>query len=92
MPSGELAGLLQFAEAVLNGKSGIRVLDRAEVSAVLGPHGSMGRCAAAILGAAGRPVRAILFDKTADNNWGVPWHQDRTIAEPACRGASRSKS
>lgn len=24
-------------------------------------------------------VRAILFDKTADNNWLVTWHQDKTI-------------
>lgn len=27
-----------------------------------------------------QPVRSILFDKTADNNWPVPWHQDLTIA------------
>ncbi len=25
------------------------------------------------------PVRGILFDKTADANWLVPWHQDITI-------------
>lgn len=25
-------------------------------------------------------VRAILFDKTPDNNWLVSWHQDKTIA------------
>ena len=25
-------------------------------------------------------VRAILFDKTGDANWAVPWHQDRSIA------------
>ncbi len=25
-------------------------------------------------------VRAILFDKTGDANWTVPWHQDRSIA------------
>lgn len=29
------------------------------------------------------PVRATLFDKTADANWLVPWHQDLTI----CVGA-----
>ena len=23
--------------------------------------------------------RAILFDKTSSTNWGLPWHQDRTI-------------
>ena len=30
----------------------------------------------------GKPslVRAVLFDKTAGNNWLVTWHQDRTIA------------
>lgn len=26
------------------------------------------------------PVRSILFDKTADENWPVAWHQDLTIA------------
>ena len=25
------------------------------------------------------PVRAILFDKTPESNWQVPWHQDVTI-------------
>jgi hypothetical protein len=27
-----------------------------------------------------RVVRGIFFDKTADANWKVPWHQDLTIA------------
>jgi ectoine hydroxylase-related dioxygenase (phytanoyl-CoA dioxygenase family) len=26
------------------------------------------------------PVRALLFDKTPDANWKVPWHQDLSIA------------
>ena len=26
------------------------------------------------------PVRAIYFDKSPEANWGVPWHQDLTIA------------
>jgi ectoine hydroxylase-related dioxygenase (phytanoyl-CoA dioxygenase family) len=25
-------------------------------------------------------VRILAFDKTPETNWGVPWHQDRTIA------------
>jgi hypothetical protein len=32
---------------------------------------------------AGRParmVRILAFDKTPETNWGVPWHQDRTVA------------
>lgn len=27
-----------------------------------------------------RPVRVIVFDKTSDHNWAVPWHRDTTIA------------
>lgn len=27
-----------------------------------------------------RPVRAVAFDKTAQTNWALPWHQDRVIA------------
>lgn len=26
------------------------------------------------------PVRLVCFNKTAEANWGVPWHQDRVIA------------
>jgi len=33
-----------------------------------------------ILGAKPQVVRVIYFDKTEENNWLVPWHQDRTIA------------
>ncbi|BDI30068.1 phytanoyl-CoA dioxygenase [Capsulimonas corticalis] len=36
--------------------------------------------AAAILGPDYFPVRGILFDKTADANWRVIWHQDLSIA------------
>lgn len=32
------------------------------------------------LGGSPFPVRGILFDKTADANWVVPWHQDLSIA------------
>ncbi len=32
------------------------------------------------LGPAARPVRGILFDKTAAANWKVPWHQDLSVA------------
>lgn len=33
-----------------------------------------------LLGEGYRLVRSLLFDKTADANWAVPWHQDLTIA------------
>lgn len=32
-----------------------------------------------LIGDAARPVRAVLFDKTAGDNWALGWHQDRTI-------------
>ena len=46
----------------------------------LAAGGPIGSCAASVLGDASRPVRAILFDKTAATNWALGWHQDRTIA------------
>jgi len=33
-----------------------------------------------ILGPRNFPVRSLLFEKSPDANWGVPWHQDSTIA------------
>ncbi|MFT3684512.1 MAG: phytanoyl-CoA dioxygenase family protein [Phycisphaerales bacterium] len=33
-----------------------------------------------LAGPSARVVRSILFDKTPDTNWLVPWHQDPTIA------------
>ena len=42
--------------------------------------GPLGRIVAAIIGDSAQPVRVILFDKTPETNWGVAWHQDRTIA------------
>jgi hypothetical protein len=33
-----------------------------------------------ILGFAPLPVRGLLFDKSAEANWKVPWHQDLSIA------------
>lgn len=35
-----------------------------------------------LLGERAVPVRAILFEKTPDANWLVPWHQDVTLAAP----------
>lgn len=33
-----------------------------------------------LVGPGMRPVRAVLFDKSAAVNWALGWHQDRTIA------------
>lgn len=43
------------------------------------------RAAQRLIGDAAFPVRAVLFDKTADANWAVAWHQDRTIVVSARR-------
>jgi hypothetical protein len=60
-------------------QAGIRIRGIAPLSPFLGPHGSIGTIAACILGPMSRPVRAVLFDKTAGTNWSLAWHQDRTI-------------
>lgn len=40
----------------------------------------LGDIASHLSGRPARMVRILAFDKTPETNWGVPWHQDRTIA------------
>jgi hypothetical protein len=61
-------------------QAGIRLHGIPALRPLLASSGAVGRVAASALGDACRPVRAILFDKTTSTNWGLPWHQDRTIA------------
>jgi len=37
------------------------------------------RLASKLLGLGAQPVRAVMFDKTAEDNWALGWHQDRTL-------------
>ncbi|BAM91324.1 conserved hypothetical protein [Bradyrhizobium oligotrophicum S58] len=60
-------------------EAGIRLHGVVALAPFLASAGPVGRAAAAALGEAARPVRAVYFDKTAAANWAVPWHQDRTI-------------
>jgi Phytanoyl-CoA dioxygenase (PhyH) len=60
-------------------QAGIRLHGVPALRPLLASSGAIGRVAALALGDACRPVRAILFDKTSSTNWGLPWHQDRTI-------------
>ncbi|NPU10021.1 phytanoyl-CoA dioxygenase [Bradyrhizobium sp. 83002] len=60
-------------------QAGTRLNGIAALSPFLSQDGRVGRAAAAVLGGTARPVRAVYFDKTAQANWAVPWHQDRTI-------------
>jgi len=81
-----LRGALDEAElapfdraAALRARPGARLSPDPDLAAVLAPGGALGRAVNALLPGA-RPVRLIAFDKTPENNWGVPWHQDRVIA------------
>jgi hypothetical protein len=61
--------------------AGSRYLFRCCREAVdLAKSAEMTAVASAVIGEGARPVRAIFFDKTADANWYVTWHQDLTIA------------
>jgi hypothetical protein len=61
-------------------RPGIRLTGLPALSDFLSPKGCIGRHAAATLGPAARPVRALLFNKSKNQNWSLGWHQDRTIA------------
>lgn len=59
--------------------AGVRIYGVDGLRPLVAPDSAVGAIAAAALGTTSWPVRAILFDKTAEMNWSLPWHQDRTI-------------
>lgn len=61
-------------------RPGIRIANVCALQPILARDGPIRRTAAHFLGASGRPVRAILFDKSEATNWALGWHQDRTVA------------
>ncbi|WP_240624545.1 phytanoyl-CoA dioxygenase family protein [Aurantiacibacter odishensis] len=76
--SDDLAQLAQTLEACST-RAGHRFADLAPLAPFL-VEGKAGSIAREKLGARARPVRAVLFDKTAGANWSLAWHQDRTVA------------
>ncbi|KQS51770.1 phytanoyl-CoA dioxygenase [Sphingomonas sp. Leaf198] len=58
---------------------GVRIGAAPALRGMLAVDGPIGRIAGSVLGRDARPVRAVLFDKTAARNWALGWHQDRTI-------------
>lgn len=76
--------VLDALEAVLasvpRDRVGVRLHGVAGLMPLLGPECSMGRVVAERLGSDAKPVRAILFNKTAAANWSLGWHQDRTVS------------
>jgi hypothetical protein len=85
VPESTVASLREACESLLTGEHGPRpgvrrVLARSpSVGAILrdSPIPTLARRTA---GDQARIVRSILFDKTAQTNWLVPWHQDASIA------------
>ena len=60
-------------------QAGIRINNVEGLAPFLARQGAIGSIGAAVLGPASRAVRAILLDKTAETNWSLAWHQDRTV-------------
>ncbi len=60
-------------------EAGVRIHGLEALRPLLACDGCIGAVAATVLGASAKPVRAILFNKTPENNWSLAWHQDRTI-------------
>ena len=61
-------------------QAGLRLHGIPGLAALLDVTGPIGCLAVGRQGGDTRPVRAILFDKSAATNWALGWHQDRTIA------------
>ncbi|MEG3144451.1 phytanoyl-CoA dioxygenase family protein [Sphingomonas sp. RT2P30] len=81
---GAALSLLEALEAAFASlpadQAGLRLHGIADLARLLDAAGPVGRLAAERQRPAARPVRAILFDKSAATNWALGWHQDRTIA------------
>jgi hypothetical protein len=76
----DIETLRLLADSRIGARPGVRLANEPQLTAMLGPNGPVGAVAASLTSLAARPVRAVLFDKTAEANWVVAWHQDRTIA------------
>lgn len=68
-----------WAGGRVDGRPGARLTGEAPLEGLLRCEGAVGSVAAALTSPAARPTRAVLFDKTADANWSIAWHQDRAI-------------
>lgn len=76
-----LGDVIGITTALATDRPGTRLYGTgATLAPILSASGSVGARVAAIQGLGSRPVRALLFDKNAERNWGLGWHQDRTIA------------
>lgn len=62
-----------------DGKPGKRLELSPHINRLIGPTSRLGDVVETI-GVDAAPVRLVAFNKSADANWSVPWHQDRVLA------------
>ncbi len=74
-----VSGLRELFAGQAQHVAGIRLHGIKDLQPLLTPDGRIGALAASMVGPQSRAVRALLFDKTAETNWSLGWHQDRTI-------------
>lgn len=79
LSQGEVRTLLGAFAGLPQDRAGLRLTGLAELAPLLAGSGEIGRIAASVIGPRAHPVRAVLFDKSAENNWTLAWHQDRTV-------------
>lgn len=77
--NGALAPLRKRADSLAGDRAGLRLHGDPVVRALLADDGPVTTLATGQIGRPARPVRALHFDKTADTNWALGWHQNRTI-------------
>jgi hypothetical protein len=65
--------------SIVQDVAGVRLAGSPRLASFLEPDGAVGKFAAKLIGLNAKPVRAVLFNKSSENNWGLAWHQDRTI-------------
>lgn len=79
LPQAHLGPLRAAVDACVTGGPGNRVFSLPRADGLDLPSLLRG-LATRLSGKPARVVRILGFDKTSQTNWGVPWHQDRTVA------------
>ncbi len=81
VPKTAISQLYAEFDAVAHDRAGARRFQHSDgVAELISARGALGTIATELAGRPARPVRVLLFDKTPQSNWSVPWHQDRTVA------------
>ena len=79
----QVAAIEAALSEVQTDTAGVRLAGNEALRDLLGPDSVPARLASDAAGQPAFPVRAVLFDKGSENNWGLGWHQDRTVVVKA---------